>query len=207
MPLPAQTAAETHPAPGADAATLARAERDARLAAWVAEAAEGSATAFEAFYDSSFPLARALARRMLRSADVEDLLADAYFEAWRHAARFDATRGSAVTWLLTIVRSRAVDLLRRQATHPSIQLDDDDEAADHADDFTDPADRLWRVQAGGRLEAALRELNAAERWVLGLAYFRELPHAAIAHATGLPLGTVKSLILRSQAKLRSRLAG
>jgi RNA polymerase sigma-70 factor (ECF subfamily) len=113
-----------------------------------------------------------------------------------------------VTWLLTIVRSRAVDLLRRRATHPSTPLDDDDdEAADSADEFTDPADRLWRAQAGTRLDAALRELNAAERWVLGLAYFRELPHAAIAQTTGLPLGTVKSLILRSQAKLRSRLAG
>ncbi len=53
---------------------------------------------------------------MLRgSADLEDVLASAYFQVWRELQRFDAQRGSAVTWLLTIVRSRALDTLRESA--------------------------------------------------------------------------------------------
>jgi RNA polymerase sigma-70 factor (ECF subfamily) len=182
----------------------ARAARDHRLAALVAAAGAGDAAAFEAFYDATCAYAEALARRMLRGPDVEDLLAEAYFEAWRGATRFDATRGSAVTWLLTIVRSRALDALRRAATHPSAAGAEVDE--DPADDGHDPADRLWQAESGTRLHAALAGLSAAERWVLGLAYFRELSHADIARTTGMPLGTVKSLILRAQAKLRGILA-
>lgn len=187
-------------------------DRDARHAAWLAEAVAGRADAFERFYDESFPLARAQARRLLRGGsggdDCEDLLADAYFEAWRRRAQFDAARGSAVTWLLQIVRSRALDLLRSRAARPPTEaLPDDGTPADLADDsaFADPAGRVWRAQAGQRLHAALLALAPAERWVLGLAYFRELSQSEVATATGLPLGTVKSHLARAQAKLRASL--
>lgn len=195
-----------------DAATTAepadaRVARDQRLAQLLAAAAQGDGAAFEAFYDATVGYARTLARRVLCGADTDDLLADVYFEAWRHVARFDAARGSAVTWLLTLVRSRAIDLLRQQAAHPSVAgRDDDDEPADTTGDDDDPADRLWRQQAGTRLHAALATLSAAERWVLGLAYFRDLTHSQIAQTTGLPLGTVKSHLLRAQARLRTSLA-
>jgi len=182
-----------------------RRARDARLAACVEAAARGDAAAFERFYDQTTGAAQALARRFMPGrADVEDLLADAYFGAWRGAARFDAARGSALGWLLAIVRSRAIDALRQRAAHPGTDRDPDDEAA--AED-TDPADRLWRAQAGSRLDEALRGLRPAERWVLALAYFRALSHSEIARTTGLPLGTVKTAILRAQARLRAVLAG
>jgi len=204
---PAAPPTAAPPTGAARDAPEARAARDARLATLLAAAAGGSAQAFEAFYDASAAHARALARRMLRGpqreADIEDLLADAYFEAWRLAARFDAVRGSAVTWLLQIVRSRALDLLRRQAAHPTEPLTDETPAPDGDDD---PATRLWQQQAGTRLHAALLRLSAPERWALGLAYFRELSHAQIAATTGLPLGTVKSHIQRAQLKLREALA-
>jgi len=50
-------------------------------------------------------------------------------------------------------------------------------------------------------------VRPAERWVLALAYFRALSHSEIARTTGLPLGTVKTAILRAQARLRAVLAG
>jgi RNA polymerase sigma-70 factor, ECF subfamily len=184
----------------------ARAERDARLAALLTASARGNTSAFEEFFDATAGYARALARRVLRSDDTDDLLADAFFEAWRAAARFDPARGSAVTWLLVIVRSRALDLLRQRATHPSVAGTDTSlhELADES--ATDPSERLWQQQAGTRLHAALQLLTAAERWVLGLAYFRELTHAEIAARTCMPLGTVKSHITRAQTKLRDHLS-
>ena len=183
------------------AAGSARAARDARLAAWVEAAARGDAAAFEAFYDTTIDHAQALARRFVsQRADAEDLLADAYFDAWRQAARFDATRGSAVSWLLAIVRNRAIDLLRRRGAGAA------ETPIETATEDSDPGANLWRLQAGGLLEAALRDLRPAERWVLGLAYFREMSQREIAAATGLPLGTVKTAILRGQARLRSALA-
>jgi RNA polymerase sigma-70 factor (ECF subfamily) len=132
-------------------------------------------------------------------------LADAFFEAWRSAAQFDPQRASAVTWLLTIVRSRALDLLRRRAAHPEgAAANESDEACTDAHD--DPAEQLWQRQASTRLDTALRALTATERWLLGLAYYRECSHSQIATVTGLPLGTVKSTLMRAQVKLRTALA-
>jgi RNA polymerase sigma-70 factor (ECF subfamily) len=68
-----------------------------------------------------------------------------------------------------------------------------------------PEALLESVQASTRLHAALARLSANERWVLGLAYFRDHTHSEIAAVTGLPLGTVKSLITRAQHKLRESL--
>lgn len=199
----------------------ARRERDAHLAALLAAAAAGDARAFESFYEATFAHARTVARRLLRdAAAIEDLLSDCYLEAWRTAARFDALRGSAVTWLLTLVRSRGLDALRAAAARPvALSTNDPIEGLEGEPDGRgplatqphgvddDPADRLWRQQAGTRLHAALATLSAAERWVLGLAYLRELSHAEIARCTGMPLGTVKSHALRAQQKLRVQLTG
>jgi RNA polymerase sigma-70 factor, ECF subfamily len=197
------------PGPAAAPEDRQRLERDQRLAQWLAAAAGGDSTAFERFYDGSFALARSVARRVLRGQPpeaVDDLLADAYFEAWRNAARFDATRGTALTWLLTLVRSRAIDALRAIASHPSVGGSGDDPEAEVLDTAPDVLEQLWQRQTHARLAAALAELSAPERWVLGLAYWRELSQTEIAQATGLPLGTVKSHALRAQAKLRAALA-
>jgi RNA polymerase sigma-70 factor (ECF subfamily) len=201
---------------------VARQERDARLTALLAAAAAGDAAAFEAFYEATFAYARTVARRLLRDAtDIEDLLADCYFEAWRGVARFDPARGSPVTWLLTLVRSRGLDALRASASRPDRTLASaraaatlgdegaggvDEPAAGMPDEHGDPAEYLWQRQRGTALHAALAQLSAAERWVLGLAYLRELSHAEIAACTGMPLGTVKSHAQRAQTRLRALLA-
>ncbi len=205
----------------ASAEARARAGRDTHLATLLAAAAGGDAGAFEAFYEATFAYARTVARRLLRdSAEIEDLLADCYFEAWRSAGRFDHARGSPVTWLLMLVRSRGLDALRAAAARPDRAAGEGatrlpgghhegdaaekPEVADGPD--TDPAERLWRRESGAALNAALAGLTAPERWVLGLAYLRELSHAEIARCTGMPLGTVKSHALRAQNKLRAWLA-
>ena len=187
-----------------DAAQAERAERDAMLAGLLAEAAAGNTTAFESFYDATVGYARALARRMVKASDLDDLLADAFFQAWREAARFDPERGSAVTWLLTLVRSRALDLLRRQRATHEVEADTDSQP-ETASDLPGPDELLGGTQAGTRLHAALALLSSNERWVLGLAYYSDLSHREICEQTGLPLGTVKSLILRAQNKLRAQL--
>lgn len=182
-----------------------RAQRDGRLAQLLQQAASGDAEAFERFYDDTVAYAQALGRRMLGGADLEDLLSDAYFQAWREAGRFDAARGSAVTWLLTIVRSRALDALRRaRALHECCACDELPDAA--ADTTAEPPEVLSTLESSCALREAMAALSAQERWLLGLAYFRELSHAQISATTGLPLGTVKSAINRAQAKLRDTLA-
>ncbi len=181
-----------------------RLQRDQRLVQLLGGAAQGRADDFETFYDLTIGHARALARRIVQGADLDDALADAYLDAWRRLAHYDPTRGTPLAWLLSIVHSRALDLCRRRQPHLE-SIDARPDGVETADDRPDPSDRLWQLQAGQRLAVALAGLSAQERWLLGLAYFRDASHAAIAEATGLPLGTVKSSILRAQAKLRLQL--
>ncbi len=187
--------------------SLDRPRRDLELAELLHAASEGSAGAFETFYDRTAAYSNAFARRMVRPDDLDDVLADAYFQAWREAARFDPARGSAVTWLLTLVRSRALDLLRRQRALARVEtaVEDPEDASDAPSGLPGPDEVLAVARAGSRLHAALATLSVNERWVLGLVYFRDLTQAQIAACTGIPLGSVKSLLLRSQAKLRKHL--
>jgi len=146
-------------------------------------------------------------RRIAGDVHAEDVLSDCYFQAWRNAKQFDAARGSALSWLLTMARSRALDRMRQEtlrhgglAGAPEFDPDSSETGQDSG-----PEQLLESVEAGSRLHAALSHLSANERWVLGLAYFREHSHSEIAGITGLPLGTVKSLVTRAQHKLRETL--
>jgi RNA polymerase sigma-70 factor (ECF subfamily) len=202
---PGPSACPTASAPGADAQH--RRERDAELVRLLHTAAAGNANAFERLYEQTIGYVHAMLRRMLPQGDVDDVVAELYFQAWRDLASFDAQRGGAVTWLLTIARSRALDLLRHRKASPEVDAGNEQAAIDAVPpDTPGPVDLLASMQANTRLHQALSQLSAQERWVLGLAYYRELTHREVAEATGLPLGSVKSLILRSQAKLRTLLA-
>jgi RNA polymerase sigma-70 factor (ECF subfamily) len=177
-------------------------ERDGQLAALLKSAASGNARAFEAFYSATVRPAMSLARRIAGDAYAEDVLADAYFQAWREAERFDGARGSAMAWLLTITRSRALDRMRQESLrHAGAAPVADDDAGPPCDD-PGPPDLLESVEARSRLHDLIAALSPNERWVLGLAYFRDHTQTEIAQVTGLPLGTVKSLINRAQHKLR-----
>lgn len=185
------------------------AQRDEHLAALLKAAAGGDARAFEAFYNGTARYAMAVVRRIAGEAHAEDVLSDCYFQAWCNAARFDAERGSALTWLLTMARSRALDRVRQETLrHGGLAgapaFDADAQAAEPGD-APGPEQLLESVQACTKLHAALAKLSANERMALGLAYFRDHTQSEIASLTGLPLGTVKSLINRAQHKLREAL--
>lgn len=183
------------------------AERDARHAALLAAAAQGDARAFEEFYRLTIDLATAVVRRIAGPNQTEDVLSDAYFQAWQQAQQFDPRRGSALSWFLTTARSRALDRWRAERLrHGGLDGAPEFDAPALQDEASPGPDTLLEAtQAGQHLHAALTRLSANERWVLGLAYYRDLTHGEIAALTGLPLGTVKSLISRSQGKLREAL--
>jgi RNA polymerase sigma-70 factor, ECF subfamily len=177
------------------------------LATLLASAAGGDARAFERFYEATSRQAMAVVRRITGDAYAEDVLSDCYFQAWRNAAQFDPARGSALAWLLTMARSRAFDRLRQeQLRHGGLSgAPEFDADSEHAAPGNGPEALLESTQAHTRVHAALAQLSANERWVLGLAFFRDCTQSEIAALTGMPLGTVKSLITRAQHKMRENL--
>ncbi|WP_235692542.1 sigma-70 family RNA polymerase sigma factor [Deinococcus aquaedulcis] len=133
----------------------------------------------------------ALGRRMLQQhEDVESCVQDAFFNAWRHAGRFDPARASAKTWLVSIAHHRFLQELRDRPDTP-LELEDWDAPTRSPD----PTDRLMAEQAVDGLEPHHREL-------VELAYYRGFTHSELAILTGLPVGTVKSRLRSALDRMR-----
>ena len=145
---------------------------------------------------------RALLRRLLPPEEVDDVLQDVFLSVWR-ARSFDATRASAVTWLLTIARNRAYDRLRSQRTrwHRFESLAEHDEV----DPAPSPLDRRDEREARRRLLVVLRTLNPRQQAALVGIYREGLSYAELAARTGEPVSTVKSLVQRTLRLLRRSL--
>jgi len=178
------------PSPDADAPLLAR-------------VAAGDDAAFDDLYARYAHPAALLALDILREPGLaEDAVQEAFLSLWRHAPRYNPARGTVQSWLLTIVRHRAIDALRRR--HADRCVHDAALAA-----FPAPSDTpdLARQHAEAPLvRAALAHLPAPQRAALTLAYAADYSHARIARAQGVPLGTVKGRLRLGLRALHAHLA-
>ncbi|MEM7282300.1 MAG: sigma-70 family RNA polymerase sigma factor [Pseudomonadota bacterium] len=147
--------------------------------------------ALEQLYHGTIGRVFGLARSIVgNEADAEEVSCDVYVYAWDHAAKYDQSRGSVLAWLLTICRSRALDLLRKQKNHCDIDELQFEEATESADMLVD------MMQSGSTVRNALLALPLDRRQVLALAYLKGLTHSEIATVLSMPVGTVKSHVKR-----------
>jgi RNA polymerase sigma-70 factor, ECF subfamily len=165
--------------------------------------ARGSENALAELYDRFGGVAYGVALRVLRDPGLaQDAVQDAFLAAWRTAAAFDPARGSASTWLLTLVHRRAVDLVRREERRRADVLDESAPVASGGS-----TDEAAEVRAQRRaVQAALAELPSDQREALELAYYGGLSQSQLAERLGIPLGTVKSRMFTALATLRDLLA-
>lgn len=174
--------------------------------------AMGEETALGALYDRWSPLISSLAMHLLRDvSEVEEVVEETFWQAWRQAARYEAARGAVSTWLTTIARSRALDRLRarrRRQEEPWSGLSEHDRDAqvDSAPATGDPAAMAESSERRRLVLAALEALPPEQREVIELAYFGGLSQSEIADKTGQPLGTVKTRVRLAMEKLREPLA-
>ncbi len=147
-----------------------------------------------------------LAISMLGDAHLaEDIAQEALLRAWRHAPMFDPRRGSVATWLLSITRNLAIDVLRVRRAQPI-----DPSSAPLVNllsDTSGPEDTAMRSNTAGRVRAALAALPEDQRRALILATFYGFTAAETAYAEGIPLGTAKTRIRSGMTKMRASLVG
>ncbi|HVS06680.1 MAG TPA: sigma-70 family RNA polymerase sigma factor [Candidatus Dormibacteraeota bacterium] len=152
----------------------------------------------ESLYDSCKGIAYGLAFQIVREQTAaEDVVQDAFLAVWRGRRQYDPEKGALKSWLLTIVRHRAIDRLRRDRAG-STKVVELEMAELVGDDGADPADmgaeRLW-------LHMALKALPDRQRDAVLLAFFGGYTCAQIAERQGLPLGTVKGQLRLGLQKL------
>jgi RNA polymerase sigma-70 factor (ECF subfamily) len=177
-------------------------ETDEALMAAIAQRNED---AFGQLYDRYSSTLYAVGLRILRRPyDAQALLSDVFWEVWHQAGRYNPNRGSARTYLVMLVRSRAIDRLRaesgRQSSETEFSQGREHQVAEWQQD-EDPA-KLAIDDENSRLVAtAFEELSDAQRQALRLAYFDGLTHREIAAQLGAPLGSVKTHIRTGLARL------
>ena len=171
------------------------------LAEALADSGRGDRAAFRRVYEATSATLFGVALRILHDRQLaEDVLQDAYVTIWNKAATFDPGRASAITWLATVTRNRAIDRLRSAAVRPAGRPLD--EAAEVRDAAPDAATLLETRQETGRLLACLDELEARARDAIRTAFFEGVTYEVLAERAGVPLGTMKSWIRRGLQRLK-----
>jgi RNA polymerase sigma-70 factor, ECF subfamily len=191
----------------ASPAVIGGTEADSDDAALLRRMAAGDEQALGLLYDRWNAVVHGVVSRMLRQPDdVEDVVEEAFWQAWRQASRFDPTRGAVQTWLLTIARSRALDRVRSLRRRREDPLEGEDGQV--VTQQTAEGDPGLDAEASERrtiVVAAMADLPQEQREALELGYFGGLSQSEIAERTGQPLGTVKTRMRLAMQKLRSQL--
>ena len=182
---------------------------DARLAdtlnALIAEIGGKNEAAMKQLYDLTTHRMYGLALRIVRQPEwAEDVVQEAYMTVWRTAIDFRSTLSPASAWMALIVRSRALDLLRRKAVERNHLTDELDEVMEQtlASDLPTPPEQHLASEQALALQQCMDRLEQRQREVLSLAYLRDLSHSELAQHLSLPLGTVKTWIRRGLDQLR-----
>ena len=173
----------------------------------VARAARGDERAIGQLYDRYGGVLYAVAYRIVgQRADAEEVVLEAFAQAWRDAARFETARGSVAGWLTMIARSRALDLARsrsrRERITASAAADRPNTSPAMGEFRPDPAKALDHEERRRQVRQALETLSPPQRQAIELAYFEGLSQSEIAERLQEPLGTVKTRVRLGMQKLR-----
>ncbi len=164
--------------------------------------AAGESDAVQECVDRYGGLVHSLARRFCPAGEVEDAVQEVFVDLWRKAGRYDPTLSAEVTFVTMIARRRLIDHGRRRKEVAGSALVDDElpaklSAAEH--------ERVEICDEADRAAKALARLKPDQQRVLKLAIYDGLSHEAIAEATNLPLGTVKTHVRRGLIRVREML--
>jgi RNA polymerase sigma-70 factor, ECF subfamily len=163
--------------------------------------------AFEVFYDRHGGVAYSLAYRIVgEKAAAEDVTQEAFISIWRSGARFDRARGSVRSWMLSIVRNRAIDALRSRAGKAPKLTFDDDEILEQRPSAERTEEEAMRNETASEIRGVLGGLPGEQSKVIELAYFGGFSQSEISRMLGVPLGTVKGRMRLGLEKIRGELA-
>jgi RNA polymerase sigma-70 factor, ECF subfamily len=164
----------------------------------------GDTQAFEALYDRHSRAAYRMAYRIMgKPQATEDLVQEAFLKVWRAAGSYRVHRGSARTWVLSIVHNLGIDQLRSLASRRRVQ--DITQAKAPTSQPSEAFAETWRNSQSEQVREALRVLPQEQLKVIELAYFSGYTQKEIAELLKVPLGTVKGRARMGLKKMREYL--
>jgi RNA polymerase sigma factor (sigma-70 family) len=180
-----------------------------KLGALLLATARRDAQAFRTLYDATSAKLFGYALRILRKRELaEEALQEGFVSIWHNAAGYNGQLAAPMTWMATVVRNKALDILRRtDAAADGDAVPFDGDIMDAMQDApATAADQLQLSSDAQALARCMARLEGLQRQAVGLAFFHDLSHSEVAQQLALPVGTVKTWIRRSLEKLKTCLA-
>jgi RNA polymerase sigma-70 factor, ECF subfamily len=168
----------------------------------VAALQSGDHSVLSEVYDRYGTAVYRLGMKMLGNAtEAEDLTQEVFLTFWQGIAKYDSQRGTILTYLLTIARSRSLNKIRQGKSRQNLLNQCN---TNFATEYL-PPDQIQMETVADRVGLALTEIPLAQKQVLELAYYGDLSQSTIATQLNLPLGTVKTRSRQGLLKLRQLL--
>lgn len=169
--------------------------------------AAGDLDSFERLYDHYSSVLYTIALNILRvPVDAEDVIQDVFVQLWEKSGEFDPERGSALSWMVTITRRKAIDRYRSFARKSRVMENYEATSvsdASHGGTSTFLPEDLKSLAA--EVRAALGQLTVDQRSVIEMAFIHGMSHSEISQSLGEPLGTIKARIRRGLDILKKTL--
>jgi RNA polymerase sigma-70 factor (ECF subfamily) len=196
---------ELRPVPPDDTSGVAGGAASAdQLGDLLTRSARGDQAAFADLYDATAARCYGLALRVVRDpAQAEEVAQEAFLDVWRTSARYDAKRGSAISWMLTIVHRKAVDRVR--SAESSSRRDTTYEQQNRTIEHDETAAAATASLEAQRVRGALAQLTDVQREAIELAYLGGYTHTEVAGLLKLPVGTAKTRIRDGLIRLRDHM--
>lgn len=161
--------------------------------------AQGDRQAFASLYQQSSGKLYAISLQMLRRRDwAEEAVQEAYVRIWHNAGDYQQEKGTVLTWMISIVRYRALDMLRAVKSRRETAA----EELNEVEDEQSPEQNLYAERDRVRIDRCMDKLEGQQRDAIQLAYFRGLTHVEVGDQMATPLGTVKTWIRRGLERLK-----
>ncbi len=164
--------------------------------------AAGDIAAFEAIFDAMSTQVFGIVRRVLRDpAQSEEVAQEVLIEVWRTATRFDAAKGAAATWILTMAHRRAIDRVR--SAQAAVDREQRVAMREHTTSYDEVAEEVEARLEQDAVRRCLESLSDLQRESVTLAYYNGYTYREVAEVLLVPLGTVKTRLRDGLLRLRS----
>lgn len=178
---------------------------------WMIQVQSGNKAALKKLYDRFNKILFGMIVKILRNREeAEDLLQELFVKIWNRADQFDASRGSAYSFIATMARNLAIDRTRsrefKNRRKDDHVINDDDYSFNLKTDNPNPEEKIEISERAIQVRQALGMLGEKERQVLYISYFHGLSQSEIAEKIDTPLGTVKYRMRQGMIKLREILS-
>jgi RNA polymerase sigma-70 factor (ECF subfamily) len=172
----------------------------ADLTALMAAVGRGDRAAFERLYAATRGKLYGVVLRILKRRDLADeVIQETYLKIWGSAGSYDPSMASPITWMVTIARNRAIDLVRKRS---EASIEEEPAAMEMATDIPNPLAAREQSEDLDRLMACIGALDADRQKMVLLAYYNGLSREQLAAKFGKPVNTIKTWLRRSLIEIR-----